>query len=379
MECFVAFRRNVTRACAKQSKFCNRLFILFFCSLSACTSISGDPYSKFLFASELMKTNDTAHGVFGGVGLYIYREKNSSDSLPYIEVLSSIEGTTGWLAGITSGDLIISIDGESTAKLSIDEAMARLRGWSGSTVNLVIRRGESLEFPVNLKRASIEVPTVKYAMIDGIGYLKVLTFTPNTADSAVNAIRYFEKNNYSSVILDLRNNAGGLMNSAVEVASLFLEDGIVARSKSRIPLVNRVYKTRRDSQVPSCFPVVVLINGGSASGSELIAGVLKERGRAYLVGEQSFGKGSMQLVLSLGPIGFKLTTAYYYTPENVSFDQIGITPDLIISEIDDAGAEKRRNLIMNNLVYNLEYDIQLQEAVNILNELLYPLYACVWP
>jgi len=378
----------------------------------------GDPYSTFLPESEMKDLNDTTQGTFGGVGLYISKPINRPDGKPpYIEVASPIEDTPGWRAGINPGDLIISINGDPTDKLTVDEVLGRLRGTPGVVVNLVIQRGDKLEFPVSLTRAIIEVPTAKYAMIGDIGYLKLLTFTPMTVERAANAISEFKSKNFKGVILDLRNNYGGLLNSAIDVSSLFLEGGVVVSTKSRIETENHVFNTRRAVQVPSTIPVVVLINKGSASASEIVAGALKDRGRAFLVGEKSYGKGSVQQVYPLDTAGFKITTARYYTPSDVNIDKIGIPPDRLVKfpEFTDADAEKLNTLIKDNKipafvkdnpkaspaqvetfartlekdykldfsllkrlirneqnrttiapVYDLEYDVQLQEAVNII-------------
>jgi carboxyl-terminal processing protease len=328
--------------------------VLFLCLFSACASNPRDQYTTFLISTDLMRANDTTKGTFSGIGMYISKIKSSDNALSFIQVISLIEGAPGCRAGIKQGDIIVSINGESTEGLTVDEAMARLRGWSGSSVNLIIQRGENPELPVSIKRSFIEVPTVRYSMIENIGYMKILTFTPNTPERAVDAINYFKRNNYNSIIIDLRNNRGGLLKSAVEVAGLFLEGGVVARTKSRIPIIKRVYNTRRISQVPSDIPIVVLINSGSASGSELVAGALRDRGRAYLVGENSYGKGSIQNIVSFGVIGFRVTTAYYYTPNNINIDQVGLMPDylVIFPEFNDTENEN---------------DIQLHEAINILN------------
>jgi len=374
-----------------------------------------DPYSTFLPESEMRELNDTTQGSFGGVGLYIHKLSGESS---FIEVASPIEDTPGWRAGINPGDLIIEINGESTDKLTTDEVLSRLRGTPGVAVNILIRRGEKLEFPLSLVRAVIEVPTAKHAMIGKIGYLKLLTFTPMTAERAADAINEFRAKSYQGMILDLRNNYGGLLNSAVDISSLFLDGGVVVSTKSRIPTENHVFNARNSALVAPNIPVVVLINKGSASASEIVAGALKDRGRAYLVGEKSFGKGSVQQVYPLDTAGFKITTARYYTPSDVNIDKIGIPPDRQVKfpEFTDADAEKLGKLIKDNKirtfvnnspqatpaqvetfakslekeysldlsllkrlirneqnrtviapVYDLEYDIQLQEAVNILN------------
>ncbi|MDR2069501.1 MAG: S41 family peptidase [Spirochaetaceae bacterium] len=381
----------------------------------------GDPYSNFLPESEMTDMNDTTQGNFGGVGLYISKPVGDRpDGKPsYVEVAAPIEDTPGWRAGISPGDLIIEIDGEATDTLTMDEVLARLRGTPGAEVKLLIRRGEKLEFPVTLVRAVIEVPTTKYAMIGETGYLKLITFTPMTADRAREAINEFQTKNYRSLILDLRNNYGGLLNSAVDISGIFLDGGIVVSTKSRIPSENHVFYARRSALVKPEIPVIVLINRGSASASEIVAGALKDRGRAYLVGEKSFGKGSVQQVYPLENSGFKITTARYYTPSDVNIDKIGIPPDREVKfpEYTDADAEKLADLIKSNKipdfikdkpeassaeidryarvlageyqldssllrrlirneqnrtsiapVYDLEYDVQLQEAVKILQK-----------
>jgi len=378
-----------------------------------------DPYTSFLAESEMSDLNDTTQGSFGGVGLYITKPVASKNDTkpPYVEVASPIEDTPGWRAGINPGDLIIEIDGEATDKLSMDEVLARLRGRPGLDVRLLIRRGDKLEFPVTLTRAVIEVPTTKFEMIGDIGYLRLISFTPMTAERARGAINDFRSKNYKSLILDLRNNYGGLLNSAVDICSLFLDGGVVVSTKSRIPSENHVFTARRSALVPADIPLIVLINRGSASASEIVAGALKDRGRAYLVGEKSFGKGSVQQVYPLDTVGFKITTARYYTPSDVNIDKIGIPPDREVKypEFTDADAEKLAALIKDNKitdfvkenpeanaarvdtfartlereyrldlsllkrlirneqnrttiapVYDLEYDVQLQEAVNIL-------------
>jgi carboxyl-terminal processing protease len=386
----------------------------------------GDPYSTFLPESEMSDLNDTTQGSFGGVGLYISKpiEPRADGKPPYVEVAAPIEDTPGWRAGVNPGDLIIRINDESTDVLSMDEVLARLRGTPGEEVKLIIRRGEKLEFPVTLVRAVIEVPTTKFAMIDKIGYLKLLTFTPMTVDRAKEAINEFKAKGYKALILDLRNNYGGLLNSAVDISSLFIEGGVVVSTKSRIASDVQTLYTRGRMAVASDIPIVTLINRGSASASEIVAGALKDRGRAYLVGEKSFGKGSVQQVYPLdNRTGFKITIARYYTPSDVNIDKSGIPPDREVKfpDFTDADAEKLnelmnanrisefvaakpqasaaeaeafagelnreygldigmiRRLIRNEQnrttvapVYDLEYDVQLQEAVKILKEENFP-------
>jgi carboxyl-terminal processing protease len=395
--------------------------VLFEGAMAGMLNSLGDPYSVFLPESEMKDMNDTTQGNFGGVGLIVTKPTAPRpDGKPnYLEVSSPIEDTPGGRAGINPGDLIIRINDETTDLLTSDEAVARLRGPPGTDVRVTIRRGEKVEFPVTLTRAIIEVPTVKHDMIGAIGYLKLLTFTPMTLDRSREAINSFQSGGYQGVILDLRNNYGGLLNSAVGISNLFFEGGVVVSTKSRIASENQIFYARAKAAVPADIPVVVLINRGSASASEIVAGALKDRGRAYLVGEKSYGKGSVQQVYPLDKAGFKITTARYYTPSDVNIDKIGIPPDreVLFPEFTEADAGKLnslmnsgkipdfvkaspgakaaevdafarqlsgefgldasllRRLVRNEQnrttaapVYDLEYDVQLQEAVRILRE-----------
>jgi carboxyl-terminal processing protease len=308
-----------------------------------------DPYSAYMSEAEMADLNNTTQGTYGGVGLYISKPTRTDGKPSYVEVSSPIEDTPGWRSGINPGDLIIEINGESTDILSMDEVLARLKGVPGEVVRLLIRRGERLEFPVTIVKEVIEVPTAKHAMIGNIGYLNLLTFTPMTVDRARDAINEFISKGYTGLILDLRNNYGGLLNSAVNVTNLFVEGGVVVSTRSRIPQGNEIHYARARAMVGQDIPMVVLINRGSASASEIVAGALKDRGRAYLVGEKSFGKGSVQQVYNLSStVGFKLTTARYYTPSDVNIDKIGIPPDMevLFPEFTLAEAERYSDLIL---------------------------------
>jgi carboxyl-terminal processing protease len=379
-----------------------------------------DPYSVFMGESEMADLSENViQGSYGGVGLYISKPLGDRPDgrPPYVEVASPIEDTPGWRAGLKPGDLIVEVNGESTDSLSLDEVVSRLKGAPGEEVKLLVRRGKTLEFPVSIVREVIEVPTVKQAMIGDIGYVRLISFSAMTVDRTREALENFRGQNFKSLIVDLRNNYGGLLQSAVGIGDLFLEGGLVVSVKSRIPSENAVFNARRNALVPGDMPIVVLINRGSASASEIVAGALKDRGRACLVGEKSFGKGSVQQVYPLDKAGFKITTARYYTPSDVNIDKIGIPPDreVLFPEFTNEDAEKLNGLIAANRipafveenpgassaqvdsfarelngeyqidvtllrrlirdeqnrtsiapVYDLEYDVQLREAVNIL-------------
>jgi carboxyl-terminal processing protease len=380
----------------------------------------GDPYSVFMGEPEMADLSENViQGSYGGVGLYISKPagERPDGKPPYVEVASPIEDTPGWRAGLKPGDLIVEINGESTDVLTMDDVLSRLKGPPGVELNLLIRRGAKIEFPVVITREIIEVPTVKQAMIGEIGYVRLISFSAMTVDRTREALENFRARQYKSLIIDLRNNYGGLLQSAVGIGDLFLEGGVVVSVKSRIPSENAVYNARRTALVPANIPIVVLINRGSASASEIVAGALKDRGRAYLVGEKSFGKGSVQQVYPLDKSGFKITTARYYTPSDVNIDKIGIPPDreVLFPEFTNEDAEKLNELIAANRipsfveenpgasaaqvdglarelhdeyliditllrrlirdelnrtaiapVYDLEYDVQLREAVDIL-------------
>jgi carboxyl-terminal processing protease len=396
--------------------------LLFEGTMSGMFNSLEDPHSVFLPAREMEDLTDTTQGRFGGVGLYISKpmEAKPDGTPPFVEVASPIEDTPGWKAGINPGDLIVEIDGEATDALSMDAVLSRLRGAPGTNVKLLIRRGVKLEFPVTLTRAVIEVPVIKQDMIGDIGYVRIISFTPMTVGRTREALTHFTDRNFKSLIVDLRNNPGGLLEAAVGVSDLFLNSGLVVSTKSRLENENNSWNARRSMAIPADMPVIILINKGSASASEIVAGALKDRGRAYLVGEKSYGKGSVQKVYPVGnKAGFRLTTARYYTPSGVNIDKIGIPPDreVLFPEISTADSEELKELITSNKipsfveanpgasaaqvdafvrelslqhqldlallrrlvrneqnrtviapVYDLEFDVQLQEAVKILRD-----------
>ncbi len=294
----------------------------------------GDPYTTYIDTESIMGLNlkDTTTGSFGGVGLSITKPLVSGPDKPaYVEVASPIEDTPGWKAGIQPGDFIIAIDGTATPDLTMEDVLSRLRGPIGTKVTVQIRRGKLMEFPVTLTRALIEVPTVKYEMMaNGIGYLRIIEFTPVTPGRVQDALDAFKKAGYKGLVIDLRNNPGGLITSVVDVADKFIDSGVIVSTRSRISYENREFKaspsrtTFRDGNIP----IVVLINKGSASASEILAGALKDYHLAYLVGETTYGKGSVQQVMDLlNKDAMKITMARYYTPSGANIDKVGIPPD----------------------------------------------------
>jgi carboxyl-terminal processing protease len=389
-----------------------------------------DPYSTFLDEGLMSDMTDITAGQFGGVGLYIAKQakdpKKGDDQPLYIEVESPIEDTPGAKYGIQSGDLILKIDGESTTPLSSFQAQQKIRGPVGSTVVLTIRRGEA-EFEASLVRAVIEIPTVKSALIPtakgNIAYLRIIEFTAQTKAAFDEAIKSFNKEGYRALILDVRNDGGGLLQAVIQVSDALLDSGTIVSTKGRNPFENSINRAKSDLAVPKDKPVILLINKGSASASEILAGALKDNKRAYLVGENTYGKGSVQQIYSVDPTGYKLTIARYYTPSDQNIDKTGIPPDLEVKDPDlteaqsaeltklyesgeleayskahgDASADDRntfaaalgkryalpdrilRILVKNQLertkiapVYDLEFDTALNSAIKLMDDPAYP-------
>lgn len=327
----------------------------------------GDPHSAYLTQDELRSLTDTTSGEFGGVGMYINKQvQNSEEGVPrgggYIEVVSPIEDTPAYRAGLRAGDLIVSVEEEPTDDLSVDEVVDRLRGAPGTEVKITVRRGRSQEFPVTLERAVIQIPTVKQAMIhEDIGYLRVIQFTPYTDDRVKEAVEFFRENNYESMIIDLRNNPGGVLDGVVDVADLFFDGGVVVGTSGRVESENVEYRATGGRFVSEDVPIVVLIDGGSASAAEILAGAMKDRDRAFLLGETTYGKGSVQQVRSIGLGGFRLTMARYYTPEGTYIDKKGITPNEVMAEpelsdeeLDSYAQLRRDNRITEFVQENME-------------------------
>lgn len=336
----------------------------------------GDPYTTYMDLSLSRSISDTTSGNFGGVGLTITKAiESSADNPAYVEVSYPMEGTPGYLAGIQPGDKIIKIDGVDTSTITMDEVLNILRGEIGSPVDLVIRRGENMEFPVTLERALIEVPTVKYSMINDIGYLKIIEFTPLTPERVQEALDSFIAQDFKGLIIDLRNNPGGLITSVVDVADKFIDAGPIVSTKSRVVYENSVFTaTKKNTTMPKGIPIVVLINRASASASEILAGALKDNHLAYLVGERTYGKGSVQNPIPLSNTdGIKLTIARYYTPSDTNIDKIGIPPDLevLFPELTEQEEESYQKLMEDGVLSQkvTSADISEKEIAALADEL----------
>ncbi|MDD6294831.1 MAG: S41 family peptidase [Treponema sp.] len=303
-----------------------------------------DAHSMYLDSTEFISLKETTSGSFGGVGLTITKNPvNTPEKPAYVEVMSVLENMPGSKAGVQAGDFIIEIDGVATAELTMNEALYKLRGTVGTPVEVTFLRGKDFKFKRNLIRAKIELPTIKSAMIDSVGYIRIFEFTPDTAKRFQEALDGFKKNNFSSLIVDLRNNPGGLLTAAVDVADKFIDSGVIVSTKGRNSVKIDEHKASKiKTSVPKEMPVVVIINKGSASASEILAGALKDNRLAYIVGQNSFGKGSVQQMIPLSETdGFKVTVARYYSPSDSNIDKVGIPPDREIkSEIYSPEQEK---------------------------------------
>jgi len=316
-----------------------------------------DPYSLYLDAFFLSQIDDTTKGKYGGVGLYIskdrFDEENPNGRRPYVKVVAPIEDTPGWRAGINAGDYIFAIEGESAEGYTTQDVSKRLRGEPGSEVVVTLLRDNSFTFDITLTRAEIEIPTVKTTIInEDIGYLRIIEFTPFTESRVEENLTEFISGGIDKLIIDVRSNPGGLLDSVVEVADLFFSGGVIVRTKYRKSYLNQTHKAKLGKVVPSRAKIVVLIDRGSASASEILTGALKDRGRAMVIGETSFGKGSIQQIVPLDDSAIKLTTGRYYTPNGIDIDKSGIVPDIVVTEpkLSEEQLEAYAKLLQENRV-----------------------------
>lgn len=288
-----------------------------------------DPYSEFLDPDGRKELEVDTEGKFGGLGIEI----TLRDDL--LTVISPIEDTPAWQAGIKSGDRIVKIDGEITKNVSVSDAVKKLRGKPGTEVALtILREGSPKLFEVKLVRDIIRIKDIKNARLleDNIGYVRLVEFRKDTPSELDSALLSLKKAGMDSVILDLRNNPGGLLDVAVKVVDRFIpDDKVVVSTKGRIPAQNMEMKSAPCANKYLAIPLVVLVNEGSASASEIVAGALQDYKRAVIVGNKTFGKGSVQSVLPLADgSALKLTTSKYFTPSGKTIHNTGIIPDIVV-------------------------------------------------
>ena len=296
----------------------------------SCLLRSLDPHSDYLTPEAFRELKVATKGEFGGLGM----ELTMKNGLP--AVVSPIEDTPAFRAGIQTGDQILEIDGKSTQGMTLIDAVRLMRGQKGTRITLTLQReGNALPLRVELVRDVIVVRSVRSRPLDnGYGYIRIAQFQERTADdvgAALESLKAGYGGTLKGLVLDLRNDPGGLLNSAVSVASRFVESGLIVSMQGRERSSNHQYPAQRITK-EAAYPIVVLINGGSASAAEIVAGALQDHRRAIIVGVRSFGKGSVQTILPIEQGAIKLTTAIYYTPNGRSLQQVGIEPDIPLEQ-----------------------------------------------
>ncbi len=346
-----------------------------------------DPHSSFLDPEGFKEMRVGTEGEFGGLGIEVTMEDG------FVKVVSPIEDTPAARAGLKTGDLIIRLDSKAVKGMTLNEAVKMMRGKPGSDITLtVVREGQPKPLPFTITRAVIKIQSVKQRMLeDGFGYVRITQFQANTADTlkeSLNKLKQQHKGNLKGLVLDLRNNPGGVLNAAVAVSDAFLTSGLIVYTEGRVA-DSELKFSATPADLINGAPMVVLVNGGSASASEIVAGALQDHKRAVIMGTKTFGKGSVQTILPMtGGSALKITTARYYTPSGRSIQATGILPDVITEEakvtkrektaeelkeadlsghlenkVKDKGAKKDKPSVK---LESTSEDYQLQEALNLL-------------
>jgi len=311
-----------------------------------------DPYSGYMSPEIFNEMQTETSGEFGGLGIEVTMESG------VVKVISPIDDTPASKAGIKAGDYIVKINDIQVQGKSLSEAVELMRGPVGSSIELTIRRrGEKKALTFNVTREIIQIKSVKAELLEkNIGYIRLTSFNENSAGQIKKEINKFEKNkNLKSYILDLRNNPGGLLSQAIKISDFFLDNGEIVSTKSRQQSENRKWFAKK-GDLTKGKTILVLINYGSASASEIVAGALKDHKRAILIGENSYGKGSVQSIIPLKNKGaIRLTVAKYYLPSGKSISEVGVSPDIEIDEESD------------DFKIKTETDNQLNYAIKLLN------------
>ena len=311
-----------------------------------------DPYSAYMSPEVFDEMQTETSGEFGGLGIEVSMEAG------VVKVISPIDDTPASKAGIKAGDYIVKIDDTQVQGKSLSEAVELMRGPVGSGIELTIRRrGEKKALTFNITREIIQIQSVKADLLEkNIGYIRLTSFNENSGKQIKKEIKKFEKNNnVKSYILDLRNNPGGLLSQAIKISDFFLDNGEIVSTKSRKPSENRKWFAEK-GDLTNGKALIVLINYGSASASEIVAGALKDHKRAILLGESSYGKGSVQSIIPLKNAGaIRLTVAKYYLPSGKSISEVGVSPDIEVNEETD------------DFKIKTQTDNQLNYAIKLLN------------
>ncbi len=337
-----------------------------------------DPHSQYYSPDDFRSFQTDLSGEFGGLGIEITMEEDG-----FVHVVTPIDDTPAERAGVLAGDRIIEIDGEDVQGMTIDDAVDLMRGPPDTDVTITIDRdGVSEPFEVTITRDIIRTRQVRAEALDDIGYVRLTVFGTQTYDEFMDAVLELTAeigpDNITGFILDLRNNGGGSLDTSIAVADAFLERGEIVSTRGRNPQDTQRYNARSGDLIQG-LPLVVLVNGGSASASEIVAGALQDHRRAVVIGVTSFGKGSVQTIFPLGPnLGaVRLTTARYYTPSGTSIQDVGVVPDIEIEQpLPDSIAEQLEETPLDDegneittfdvIPADHEADVQLQYALDLL-------------
>ena len=296
-----------------------------------------DPHSSYMNSENYKKMQVHTRGKFGGLGIEVTMEDG------FVKVVSPIDGTPAFKSGVRAGDLITHLDGKPVQGLTLAEAVKLMRGKVGTDIKITIRRPSTPPIEVTITRAIIPIRTVRSRVEDKIGYLRISSFNQPTADGLkkeMNKINSELNGEMKGLIIDLRNNPGGLLDQAVAVSDAFLEKGEIVSTRTRAKRDHLRFNARK-GDLAKGKPIIILLNSGSASASEIVAGALQDHKRAIILGTKSFGKGSVQTIIPLGNNGaMRLTTALYYTPSGRSIQKIGIQPDIIVEQVRIAPTNK---------------------------------------
>lgn len=308
-----------------------------------------DPYSAYLTPERYKELEIGTSGEFGGVGMEVTEEEG------FLKVIAPIEGSPAAKAGIKPGDLILAINGKTTEGMAVFESVKLLRGPKGSNVKITLKReGENSSIDLTLTRDIIHIKSVKFDLFEGgIGYIKLSQFQEKVAEELINAVSDLEYKNggmLKGLVLDLRNNPGGLLDEAIEVADEFIDQGLIISVKGRSPDQSKQYFATKGENVHD-YPIVVIVNKGSASASEVVAEALQDSKRATILGSKTFGKGSVQTIIKLDDgSGLKITTAKFYAPSGRSINAIGVTPDIIVEDNDKRDLQMERAIELIELL-----------------------------
>ena len=307
-----------------------------------------DPHSSYLSADDAAKMKVQTRGEFGGLGIEVTQQEG------FVKVVSPIDGTPADAAGMEAGDFITHVDGQSLLGLTLDEAVGMMRGPVGSEIIItVVREGEDEPFDVSIIRDTIKLTAVRARTEGNTVVLRITTFNDQTYPNLVDGLeKQVEEaggmENINGIVLDLRNNPGGLLNQAIRVTDAFLEKGEIVSTRGRYSRDSERYNAKA-GDLANGKPIVVLINGGSASASEIVAGALQDHRRAIVVGTRSFGKGSVQTVMPLrGDGAMRLTTSRYYTPSGRSIQSLGVSPNIIVEQPRRKNVEKEDEEVRRN-------------------------------